>query len=257
MHALLAHLTLPERRIWTAEERIDLLQPELRQVEINPALWGYTQALQAFRQADADIIMLDDLREPGAAREAVELAQSGRLVIAGLPGRSAAEALARLIESSGVSPHDLADALCGVHAQQLLRRICSHCRMSRAAKDSEVQEWLDAALPHVPGEAPPPAVVDAQQRDWVERYGRDGRLRRYHSPGCPRCNHSGYRSRSAVHELLLPSADLRRLIRASAPAWHLQRQAVRDGLRSLHQDALEKMLAGITTHDEVRSVARD
>lgn len=257
MHALLAHLTLPERRIWTAEERIDLVQPELRQVEIRPQQgWGYEQALQAFRLADADVIMVDDIREPGAAREAVELAQAGRLVIAGLPARHAGEALARLVEGAGVRPHDLADALCGVHVQHLLRRVCNHCRMSRSAKDGEVQEWLASALHDLPGD-PPASAAEALQRDWIERHGRDGRLRRYHSPGCPRCNHTGYRGRVAVHELLVPSRELRRLIRANAPAWHLQRQAAQDGLRSLHQDALEKMLAGITTHDEVRCVATE
>jgi type II secretory ATPase GspE/PulE/Tfp pilus assembly ATPase PilB-like protein len=257
MHALLAHLTLPERRIWTAEERIDLVQPELRQVEVRPQQgWGYEQALQAFRLADADVIMVDDIREPGAAREAVELAQAGRLVIAGLPARHAGEALARLVEGAGVRPHDLADALCGVHVQHLLRRVCNHCRMSRSAKDGEVQEWLESALHDLPGD-PPASAAESLQRDWIERHGRDGRLRRYHSPGCPRCNHTGYRGRVAVHELLVPSRELRRLIRANAPAWHLQRQAAQDGLRSLHQDALEKMLAGITTHDEVRCVATE
>lgn len=257
MHALLAHLALPERRIWTAEERIDLVQPELRQVEVRPQQgWGYEQALHAFRLADADVVMVDDIREPGAAREAIELAQAGRLVIAGLPARHAGEALARLVEGAGVRPHDLADALCGVHVQHLLRRVCNHCRMSRSAKEGEVQEWLESALHDLPGD-PPASAAEALQRDWIERHGRDGRLRRYHSPGCPRCNHTGYRGRVAVHELLVPSRELRRLIRANAPAWHLQRQAVQDGLRSLHHDALEKMLAGITTHDEVRCVATE
>lgn len=255
MHALLAHLILPERRIWTAEERIELVQPELRQVEIDPRKgWGYEQALEAFRQADADVMMIDDLREPGAARIAVELAQSGRLVVAGLPARTVSEAISRLLDGGGVQPHDLADVLCGVHAQHLLRCICSHCRMSRSAREAEVQDWLELARLDLPGEAQP-AACEALRRDWSERFGRNGRLRRYHSPGCPHCNHTGFRGRIAVHELLVPSRDLRRLIRASAPAWHVQRQATQDGLHSLHQDALEKMLAGLTAIEEVRCVA--
>lgn len=252
LHALMAHLAVPERRVWTAEHRIELVQPELRQIELQPDLgWGHLHALRLISQADADVVLIDDLRQPEVARQAVEMALSGRLVIGAMPVRSAPEAITRLIEEGGVRPHDLADALCGVHAQHLVRRICNHCRMSRAAKDTEVREWLDLALqPLLPEQQT--ASLESLQRDWIERFGRDGRLRRFHSPGCPRCNHTGQRGRVAVHEMLVPSRDLRRLIRAGSPVWTLQRQALTDGLRMQQFDALEKMLAGLVSYDEVR-----
>ena len=148
----------------------------------------------------------------------------------------------------------LADCLSAVHAQRMVRRQCNHCRMSRPARASEVDEWLDAYLRHV---APDDQIGarDALMQDWVERFGRDGRLKRYHSPGCAKCDETGHRGQVALHELLPIGRDLRQLIRAHAPVWHLQRQALRDGMHTLRQDAIEKMLAGVISVEEARMVA--
>lgn len=256
LHAALAQLNRPERRLWAIEERAELTQPGLRQMELRPGVdLGYEQGLRALAQADADVIMVGDLREPGAARAAVDVALSGRLVIAALPARSAADALMRLLDQ-GIEPWSLSDALLGVHSQRLARRLCNACRMSRPAKDSEIDEWADAYLLGNPSEDAA-ADREALMRSWVERFGREGKLRRYQSPGCDRC-HAGTHTRSVgVHELLVASRDLRRLLRAGAPAWNLQRQAQRDGMKTLRQDALDKMLAGQIGLDEVRQIALD
>lgn len=256
LHAALAHLNRPERRLWAIEERAELTQPGLRQMELRPGVdLGYEQGLRTLAQADADVIMVADLRESGAARAAVDAALSGRLVIAALPARSAADAVMRLLDQ-GIEPWNLSDALLGVHSQRLARRLCNACRMSRPAKDSEIDEWAEAYLLGNPSEDAA-ADREALMRSWIERYGREGKLRRYQSPGCDRCN-AGTHSRSVgVHELLVASRDLRRLLRAGAPAWNLQRQAQRDGMTTLRQDALDKMLAGQIGLDEVRQIALD
>ncbi|MDP4300987.1 GspE/PulE family protein [Leptothrix discophora] len=253
LHAMLAHLNRPERRIWTLEERIERLQPGLRQMEVR-AEEGQSMevALRSLMNTDADVIMVGQIGDAATARLAVDAALRGRLVIAGMTARSAGDAVMRLIDQ-GVPAWDLADALLGVHSQRLLRRLCNACRMSRTAKDSEVDDWVDG---YFHGGAVEDAQADREAllKGWVERHGRDGRLRRYQSQGCERCGHTGVRGRIAVHELLTLSRDLRRLVRAGAPGWNLQRQAAHEGLHSLRQDALDKMVAGQISLDEVRSL---
>lgn len=253
LHAMLSHLNRPDRRIWTLEERIERLQPGLRQMEVR-AEDGQSMelALRSLMNTDADVIMVGHIADAATARLAVEAALRGRLVIAGMTARNAGDAVMRLIDQ-GVPAWDLADALLGVHSQRLLRRLCNACRMSRTAKDNEVDDWVDG---YFHGGAVEDAQADREAllKGWVERHGRDGRLRRYQSQGCERCGHTGLRGRVAVHELLTLSRDLRRLVRAGAPGWNLQRQAAHEGLHSLRQDALDKMIAGQVSLDEVRSL---
>jgi type II secretory ATPase GspE/PulE/Tfp pilus assembly ATPase PilB-like protein len=254
LFAELALVNQPDRKIVSIEERIEMALPGVRQIELNPrAGHSHEQALRAVLSADADVILIDTLRDGATARLAAEAALSGRLVLASMPGRTAAEAVQRLLDM-GVEPWNLGDALLGVHAQRLLRRLCSACRMSRSAKEPEIDEWVEG---YFHGAAVEAAEAEREQlrASWLERYGRDGRLRRYQSAGCERCRESGYRGRVAVHELLVINRELRRLIRAGAPAWNIQRQGLVDGMRTLRQDAVEKMLAGLTSLDEVRSVA--
>jgi type II secretory ATPase GspE/PulE/Tfp pilus assembly ATPase PilB-like protein len=172
-----------------------------------------------------------------------------------MPGRNATDAIQRLLDQ-GIDAWMLSEALIGVHAQRLVQRLCSACRMSRPAKEAEVEEWANAHLAAA-GNDPTGEEREALQRSWVERWGREGRLRRYQSPGCERCDSTGSRRRTAVHELLGVGKEMRRLMRAGAPAWNLQRQAVKDGMKTLRQDAIEKMLAGLVSQDEVRRVGAD
>ncbi len=253
LHAMLSHLNRPDRRIWTLEERIERLQPGLRQMEVRAEDGQCMElALRSLMNTDADVIMVGHIADAATARLAVEAALRGRLVIAGMTARNAGDAVMRLIDQ-GVPAWDLADALLGVHSQRLLRRLCNACRMSRTAKDNEVDDWVDG---YFHGGAVEDAQADREAllKGWVERHGRDGRLRRYQSQGCERCGHTGLRGRVAVHELLTLSRDLRRLVRAGAPGWNLQRQAAHEGLHSLRQDALDKMIAGQVSLDEVRSL---
>jgi type II secretory ATPase GspE/PulE/Tfp pilus assembly ATPase PilB-like protein len=260
LHAMAANLLTPERRIWSVEEKLRHVLPDLRQSEFNSRQPGACEAaVQALRDADADVVLIDELRDAGAARAALDLALSGRLVLAAVPARGAYDAVSRMIEQ-GVPSHDLAEALLGVHHQRLVKRLCSHCRMSRSAKDSEVEDWLGLVL-HGQFADDPLRFEQARaalRAEWGDRFGRDGRLRRYQSPGCERCQASGWRGRVALHELSVNNRELRRLIRASAPPWHFERlalqQAESEGHRSLRQDAVEKMLAGLISVEQMREI---
>jgi type II secretory ATPase GspE/PulE/Tfp pilus assembly ATPase PilB-like protein len=254
LHASLAHLIRPDRRIWTLEDRIELVQPGLRQMQVHlEEGQTYESGLRTLLNTDADVLMVGHIADVHTARMAVDAALQGRLVLGAMTGRNACDAVMRLMDQ-GVTPWDLSDALLGVHSQRLLRRMCSTCRMSRGAKEGEIDEWVhsyfDGALV-----VDPVAEREALLQSWLERFGREGRLRRFQSPGCERCAQTGLRGRLAVHELLVVTRELRRLIRAGVPAWNLERQALKDGMRSLRQEAIDKMVAGQITLDEVRTVA--
>lgn len=254
LHTLLAQLNTQERKVWTLEERLEITQSGLRQSELRPAAgWSAAEALRGLDAADPDVVMVGDLRDGEAVKLAVEMAAGSRLVIAGVTARNAAEAVTRLLDQ-GADASQLADALLAVNAQRLLPRICRHCRMSRPAKDSEASDWLGAYMDHAVTDDPE-GLRQTVWHDWLARRGREGKLRRYTGGGCDHCHGTGLRHRVAVHELLVASRETRRLIRAHAPSWNLQRQAQKDGMHTLRQDAIYKLLAGLTVPDGLRSLS--
>lgn len=254
LHTLLSQLNSSDRKVWTVEERLEITQTGLRQSELRPeAGWTCAAALRGLAAAGPDVVMVGELRDAEASRAAVEMAAGGRLVLAGITARNTADAVMRL-QDHGVDAGQLGDALLAVNAQRLLPRICRHCRMSRPAKDSEIGDWLSAWVDHASSDDP-----DALRRrlldDWQSRRGRDGRLRRYVGAGCEQCHGTGLRHRVAVHELMVVSRELRRLIRAQAPSWHLQQQMRKEAQHTLRQDAIEKLLAGLALPESLRELA--
>ncbi len=256
LHALLAHLNRDDRMVCTVESSLNLQHPGVRQIEVSPRCPSESvEALRAAARAGSDVILVSDLGSPEVVREALAAVQDGHLVLGAVHARNSAEGVSRLMHL-GADPWQLADALIGVHAPRLVQRLCNACRMSRPARELEVQEWADAYLQGLP-----PGELDARRErliaDWLTRFGRDGRLRRYHSPGCERCEGTGVRGRRALHELMVIDREARRLIRAGAPSWGLQRHALTAGMHSLRHDAIETMLAGWIASDEVRGLLDD
>jgi type II secretory ATPase GspE/PulE/Tfp pilus assembly ATPase PilB-like protein len=141
-----------------------------------------------------------------------------------------------------------------VLAQRLVKRLCTQCRVSEPATDEYVDELLDDFLRVCPKDHP---LFDrhALKADWIERLGREGQLMKFGKGGCPHCNQTGYRGRAGVHELMAVSRELRRLIQTGARAEELQMQAMLDGMRTLRQDGIEKVLAGLTSMEEVRATS--
>jgi type II secretory ATPase GspE/PulE/Tfp pilus assembly ATPase PilB-like protein len=153
----------------------------------------------------------------------------------------------------GMDPFNFGDALLVVLAQRLVRRLCTHCRQAAPASDADVDEWLSDYLHHCPDDA----QFDRQRlhADWRARHGhgQDGQLLKYHSVGCDHCRGSGYAGRAGLHELMTVTRPLRHLIQTGARSEALLAQAMLDGMRTLRQDGLEKVLAGVTSLDEVRA----
>ena len=252
LHSVLGFLNTPERKIWTAEDPIEITQPDLRQVQVNPRIdWTFAKALRAFLRADPDIIMVGEIRDAETAQIAIEASLTGHLVLSTLHTNSAAETVTRLIDM-GMDPFNFADSLLAVLAQRLARRWCKECRTFEPAPDSYVEELLDDYL-HVFPEAQRPAR-DKVLASWTSQFGRQGGLKHYHAPGCSHCMGSGMSGRVGLHELLQVSAGVRRLIQTGARSELIQVEAFQDGkFRTLRQDGIIKVLAGQTSIEEVRA----
>jgi len=254
LHSALSFINVPERKIWTAEDPIEITQPGLRQVQVNPKIdWTFAKALRAFLRADPDVIMVGEMRDQETASMGIEASLTGHLVLSTLHTNSAPETVTRLLDM-GMDPFNFADALLVVLAQRLVRRLCTHCRVSEPASNERIELLLDEYM-HVF----PPQGMDVSREatlaQWRERFGQDGVLMHHHSPGCPHCHQTGFKGRAGIHELLSVSRELRRLIQTGARAEELQHQALREGMRTLRQDGLEKVLSGITSMEEVRATS--
>jgi type II secretory ATPase GspE/PulE/Tfp pilus assembly ATPase PilB-like protein len=255
LHSALGHINKPDRKIWTAEDPIEITQSGLRQVQVNPKIdWTFAKALRAFLRADPDVVMVGEIRDGETAQMAIEASLTGHLVLSTLHTNSAPETVTRLLDM-GMDPFNFADSLLAVLAQRLVRRLCTDCKAPYEPAEAELDELLrdhHHVMEGVDG-APSPADVLA---DWRRRFATpEGRFTLYRPVGCPKCDGSGYRGRAGLHELMTVGRTMRRLIQTGTRADELQRQAMADGMRTLRQDGIEKVLGGITTVDEVRVVA--
>ena len=253
LHSALAHINQPDRKIWTAEDPVEITQAGLRQVQVNPKIdWTFAKALRAFLRADPDVIMVGEIRDQETAEIAVEASLTGHLVLSTLHTNSAAETITRLVDM-GLDPFNFADSLLAVLAQRLVRRGCSACQSAEPMSESELNELLDDYLHVFPETERPDRVALASE--WAAHHGKEGRLMKFHSPGCSTCGHTGYKGRAGLHELLSISKNLRRMIQTGARAEELHHAGLLEGMRSLRQDGIVKVLQGITTLSEVHATS--
>ena len=256
LHSALNFINTPERKIWTAEDPVEITQAGLRQVQVNPKIdWTFAKALRAFLRADPDVIMVGEIRDNETAQIAVESSLTGHLVLSTLHTNSAPETITRLLDM-GMDPFNFADALLAVLAQRLVRRICGGCRTSMPATDDQIEELLNDSL-HIWGDHPQAPTREATLADWTSRYAVDGRLQFWRGTGCAKCGNTGVKGRAGVHELLTVTKNVRHLIQTGARAEQIQHLAMGEGLRTLRQDGIEKVLAGITTIEEVRATSNN
>ena len=252
LHSVLGFLNTPERKIWTAEDPIEITQPDLRQVQVNPKIdWTFAKALRSFLRADPDIIMVGEIRDAETAQIAIEASLTGHMVLSTLHTNSAAETVTRLIDM-GMDPFTFADSLLAVLAQRLARRFCTDCRITEPASSEWIDELLDDYLHGFAPEFRP--ARDEVLAHWMAQYGQKGWLSHSHAPGCSQCLGTGMSGRVGLHELLRVTPGVRRLIQTGARSELIQHQAFQDGLfRTLRQDGIGKVLAGLTSIEEVRA----
>ena len=256
LHSALNFINTPERKIWTAEDPVEITQAGLRQVQVNPKIdWTFAKALRAFLRADPDVIMVGEIRDNETAQIAVESSLTGHLVLSTLHTNSAPETITRLLDM-GMDPFNFADALLAVLAQRLVRRICGGCKTSTPATDEQIDELLNDSL-HIWGDHPSAPTREATLADWTSRYAKDGRLQFFRGTGCAKCGNTGVKGRAGLHELLTVSKGVRHLIQQGGRAEQIQHHAMGEGMRTLRQDGIEKVLAGVTTIEEVRATSNN
>jgi type II secretory ATPase GspE/PulE/Tfp pilus assembly ATPase PilB-like protein len=252
LHAILGYINTPERKIWTAEDPIEISNPDLRQVQVQPKIgWTFAKALRSLLRADPDVIMVGEIRDLETAQMAVEASLTGHLVLSTLHTNSAAETVTRLLDM-GMDPFGFADSLVAVLSQRLVRTLCTQCRVAEEMPEDFAEELVaDYRRPMPASLRPQPDDLLAQ---WKQEYGQQGRLMRYHPVGCAACGGTGYKGRMAVFELMATGPKLRHLIQTGKPATELAQAAMEEGnLHLMRQDGILKVLAGLTTVDEVRA----
>ena len=240
LHALLRHLNTDERKIWTAEDPIEITQEGLRQVQIHPKIgFTFAAAMRSFLRADPDVIMIGEMRDKETADVAIEASLTGHLVLSTLHTNGAVETVVRLLDL-GCDSFNFADAIQGVLAKRLCKRICVKCKEPYRPSAQEYDKLVRAYGKQV----------------WEGiRAGSCDDLQLYRGRGCDACNQTGLKGRVALHELLCGSDELRSLIQSRAKTADMQSLAVKEGMVTLVQDGILKILAGLTTYEQVRSVA--
>lgn len=240
LHALLKQVNTDARKIVTAEDPIELTQEGLRQVQVHPKIgFTFAAAMRAFLRADPDIIMIGEMRDKETADIAIEASLTGHLVMSTLHTNSAVETVTRLLDM-GCDAFNFSDAMLGVLAQRLCKRLCVHCK---EAYHPDRQEFDDLIQSYGVG-------------DW-ERVGvtYSPELNLYRARGCERCNQSGFKGRMALHELLVGSDDVKRCIQSRARTAEMAGVAKREGMVTLLQHGIQKIFEGVTTYRQVRAVA--
>jgi len=258
LHSVLKYLNTPDTKIWTAEDPVEITQKGLRQVQVNrKAGLDFAVVMKAFLRADPDIIMVGEMRDKETTSIGIEASLTGHLVFATLHTNSAPESIIRLLDM-GMDPFNFSDALLGVLAQRLAKRLCS-CKQAYAPESAELtsflREYCEELMNTPRFRADPKGAMEAVYKEWVRTYGSDrGQLTFYKPVGCDKCGGSGFKGRCGLHELLIASDRLKKAIQEQARVAEMLAIAVDEGMRTLKQDGMEKCLAGITHIKEVRSV---
>ncbi|MFZ3290164.1 MAG: GspE/PulE family protein [Telluria sp.] len=259
LHSLLNHLNRPDTKIWTAEDPVEITQKGLRQVQVNrKSGLDFATVMRAFLRADPDVIMVGEMRDRETVGIAIEASLTGHLVFATLHTNSAPESIVRLLDM-GMDPFNFADALLGVLAQRLARRLCPACKAAYHPLPAEI-EMLSGQfcqeLLHTERFKSDPAAARIQVLDgWRERYAdASGRFTLYRALGCQKCD-EGYSGRVGLHELMIGSDQVKRLLQERSRVALLLAAALDDGMLTLRMDGIEKVLLGITDFKAVRQVS--
>jgi type IV pilus assembly protein PilB len=227
LYGALSKISTPDKNVITIEDPVEYQLPGITQIQVNPrAGLSFATGLRSMMRADPDVIMVGEIRDRETAQIAVEAALTGHLVMSTLHTNDAPTTVTRLTEM-GIEPFLLASAVDCVVAQRLARVLCSGCKR---------RIMLEAETLRVHGF---PAQYDIEA---------------YEPVGCARCNHSGYKGRVGLYEVMTVSERIRELVVRRASADEIGRVAEEEGMRRLRDDGLTKVRAGITSISEVARV---
>jgi type II secretory ATPase GspE/PulE/Tfp pilus assembly ATPase PilB-like protein len=239
LHAALHHINRPDRKIWTAEDPVEITQYGLRQVQVHSKIgFDFAAAMRAFLRADPDVIMVGEMRDYETAKTGVEASLTGHLVFSTLHTNSAPETIVRLLDM-GIDPLNFADALLGILAQRLVRTLCKKCKEQFHPPKEEYDE-----------------IAESYGQEEFDKlnipYNDDFKL--YRPKGCEICNNTGYRGRMGIHELLIATDDIKKMIQKHETVEIMREKARSEGMTTLLQDGILKAFKGFTDFKQVRRV---
>jgi type IV pilus assembly protein PilB len=225
LYSALNEINSPELVIRTAEDPIEYTLAGINQMQMHRQIGlTFASALRAFLRQDPDIILVGEIRDRETASIAVEAALTGHLLLSTLHTNDAPGAVARLTDM-GIEPFMISSSLLCVCAQRLMRRVCKNCRQ--------------------------PVVPEGRELEIIEKaLGWHGPIFKHNPKGCPRCTHTGYKGRVGIHELMVVSEELVDGINKAVETADLKRIAIRDGMKTLHQDSMIKVRDGLSTFEE-------
>ena len=239
LHSGLGFINTVDMKIWTAEDPVEITQPGLRQVQVHPKIdFTFAVAMKAFLRADPDVIMVGEMRDHETAATGIEASLTGHMVLSTLHTNSAPETIVRLLDMD-IDPFNFADALLGILAQRLIRTLCGGCKEQYAPSQEEFAELMQEY------------GLDQWQKLGI-KYSPEFKL--YRPKGCPKCGNSGYKGRMGIHELLLATDEMKRMIQRKDTVEKMRKQAMLDGMTTLLQDGIMKVIAGHTDFKQIRAV---
>jgi type II secretory ATPase GspE/PulE/Tfp pilus assembly ATPase PilB-like protein len=259
LHSILKHINSPDTKIWTVEDPVEITQKGLRQVQINKkAGLDFATIMRAFLRADPDVIMVGEMRDKETVATGIEASLTGHLVFATLHTNSAPESIIRLLDM-GMDPFNFADALLGILAQRLAKRLCKDCKKAHVATQDEIKsllsEYAQEFMNTETWKKDANAAYKALYAEWVQLFSDDkGQITLFDKVGCEKCSGTGYRGRVGLHELLIGTDPVKKAIQEHARVTQLFAIALEEGMRTLKQDGIEKVLSGITDIHQVRAV---
>ncbi|MDP2139719.1 MAG: GspE/PulE family protein [Gammaproteobacteria bacterium] len=229
LYATLEKINSEKQKIITVEDPVEYQLEGITQIQANASI-GLTFAagLRSIVRQDPDVLMVGEIRDHETAEIAIESALTGHLVFSTLHTNDAAGAVTRL-QDMGVEGYLISSSLLAIQAQRLVRRICTDCKVEQPISIDEAN------------------VLNISAKDYPVLH---------RGTGCERCGGSGYRGRIGLYELLVMSDAIRHHIASGADANVIREQAIKEGMKTLRQDALEKLAAGMTTPEEVVRVTR-
>ena len=259
LHSILKFLNTPETKIWTAEDPVEITQKGLRQVQVNKkAGLDFAAVMKAFLRADPDIIMVGEMRDKETTGTGIEASLTGHLVFATLHTNSAPESIIRLLDM-GMDPFNFADALLGILAQRLAKRLCGKCKQAYNPAPEEIkqilQEYCSELMNTGPFKKDAKGSLENTYKDLLKSYGNEkGQFSLFRKVGCDACGGTGYKGRAGLHELLIATDPIKKLIQEHARVAEIVAVCLEEGMRTLKMDGIEKVLQGITDIAQVRAV---
>ncbi len=239
LHSGLGFINTEDMKIWTAEDPVEITQAGLRQVQVHPKIeFTFAVAMKAFLRADPDVIMVGEMRDHETAATGIEASLTGHLVLSTLHTNSAPETITRLLDME-IDPFNFADALLGILAQRLCRTLCKDCKEAYSPSQEEFAELMQEY------------GLEYWQKLNI-KFTPEFKL--YRPRGCPKCNNTGYKGRMGIHELLIATDEMKRMIQKRDPIEKMRKQAMADGMTTLLQDGIHKVIAGATDFKQIRAV---